>query len=940
MKNRQEVIRERKRALLTTGATIVALQLCSGEAAAQSSPERAGQSAGSDVAASAAPETDEVEAVVVTGSRVARSGFTAPTPMTVLSVEDLQRTGAPNVADVLNQLPSVRPSLTPSSSTNNNQYTGGNYLDLRGLGFNRTLVLVDGKRFVSTSIFGPVDINVVPQALLGSVEVVTGGASAAWGSDAVAGVVNLRLDHNLEGLKGTIQGGVTDHNDYRSYLASLGYGVRFGGGRGRLVIAGEAAENSGIERLDSRDWGAQAWGIIANPAYTPTNAEPQRLLVPNVRTANTSFGGMINSGPLRGLQFAPDGSAIPFQYGELVTATSMVGGDGSNGSASLVLAVPLQRRSGYGRLSYEFNEAISAYAELSYSKSKSPLHNGLTATDTAILIRSDNAYLPASVRTAMAARNIASFTLGRNHEDFARPIEVLDNETKRVVAGLEGDLGAGWTWEASYTHGESYSTAIDARVKIVSRFNLAVDAVTDPTTGAIVCRSTLTNPQNSCVPLNLFGQGSPSPAARNYALGTATRAWDLKQDAAALLVRGEPLSTWAGPVSLAAGAEYRRDSADVTANALSAAGAFFLYNTTPWSGEVIVREAFGEVVVPLAAGQRWAEALDLDLAVRVTDYSTSGSVTTWKAGVSYDVNDQVRFRATRSRDIRAPSLAELFQGRNTLQFGVLDPVTGQNTTIAADTNGNPNLTPETADTLTAGVVLSPSIIPNLRVSLDYYGIDLEDAILSLAAASIVERCYRDQPQLCRLITRGSTGLITRVETSPQNLQLISTSGIDLEVAYRRELGRGELSLRSLVTYLHKTTLDDGRSVVELAGSTDQPTISAVGGVPHWRSNTSATYEMGPYMVSLTGRYMGGGKINNAFNEKSLNVLEHPGRFYVDVSADVDVVQRDQLNASLFAAVTNLLDTDPPITGTGGFATVRALYDVIGRTYTVGLRFRY
>jgi outer membrane receptor protein involved in Fe transport len=860
--------------------------------------------------------------------------------MTVLGAEDIQRTGAPNVADVLNQLPSVRPSLTPTSSTNHNQYTGGNYLDLRGLGFNRTLVLVDGKRFVSTSIFGPVDINVVPQALLAGVEVVTGGASAAWGSDAVAGVVNLRLDHNLEGFKGSIQGGVTDHNDYRNYLASVAYGLQFGDGRGRLVMAAEAAENSGIDRLDSRDWGAKAWGIIANPAYTPTNAEPQRLLVSNVRTANTSFGGLINSGPLRGTQFAPDGSAVPFQYGQLVTTSSMVGGDGSNGSGSLVLAVPLQRRSAYGRVSYDFSDAVRGYAELSYSKSKSPLHNGLTATDTAIPIRNDNAYLPASIKAAMAANNITSFTLGRNHEDFARPIEILDNETKRVVAGLEGDLGAGWTWEASYTHGSSYSTAVDARVKIVSRFNLAVDAVVNPSTGAIVCRSTLTNPQNGCVPLNLFGQGAPSPAARNYALGTATRAWDLKQDAAAIVVRGEPLSTWAGPVSLAAGAEYRRDSAEVTADPLSAAGEFFLYNTTPWKGEVTVKEAFGEVVVPLAAGQAWAKAIDLDLAVRVTDYSTSGRVSTWKAGVTYDLNDQVRFRATRSRDIRAPSMAELFQGTNTLQFGVLDPVTGQNTTIAADTRGNPGLKPEKADTLTAGVVLSPAFLPNLRVSLDYYSIDLKQAILSLAAASIVERCYRDQPELCRLITRGSSGLITRVETSPQNLQLISTSGADLEIAYRTPFGPGDLSFRNLVTYLHKTTLDDGRSVIELAGSTDQPTISAVGGLPHWRSNTSVTYEMDPYSVTLTGRYVGGGKINNAFDAKALNVLETSGRFYVDLSAQFGVLKGEERNATIFAAVTNLLDTDPPITGTGGFATVRALYDVIGRTYTVGLRFRY
>src|SRR3546814_734275 len=164
-----------------------------------------------------ASDASGAEDIIVTGSRVARSGFNAPTPTTVLGTEEFEKVAAPNLADVVNQMPAVRPSLTPSSSTNNSQYAGGNYLDLRGLGFNRTLVLVDGKRFVPAQIQGPVDINAIPQALIGSIDIVTGGASAAWGSDAVAGVVNFKFDHKLEGFKGSVQAGITDHNDHRNY---------------------------------------------------------------------------------------------------------------------------------------------------------------------------------------------------------------------------------------------------------------------------------------------------------------------------------------------------------------------------------------------------------------------------------------------------------------------------------------------------------------------------------------------------------------------------------------------------------------------------------------------------------------------------------------------------------------------------------------------------
>lgn len=913
--------------LATAGAAIAALPL---PAMAQDAP------AGADEA------QEEQPAIVVTGSRVARSGFNAPTPTTVLGADELVASAPTNLADLVNTLPAVKPTLTPASASNNSNFGAGNYLDLRGLGPARTLVLVDRKRFVPSSIYGFVDVNVIPQAIIGQVEVVTGGASAAWGSDAVAGVVNFKLDTGLRGFKATIQGETTEHDDHQGYLVSLGYGTSFGGGRGSLVAAVEFADNNGVLRQDSRDWGAQGYRLITNPAATATNAEPLRLIAADVRTSNASFGGVITSGPLRGIQFAPGGTPIPFTFGTALTSTTMIGGDGVRSNANAVIETPLQRRSAYGRLSYEFSDAFKIHAEGSYAKSSSDYPIALPGVNVdTITIRRDNAYLAESVRTAMVAANIDSFTMGRYSSDYAMVQGALDTETWRAVIGAEGQLGGGWSWDGYYTHGETTVDIVGKNNRITANYNLAVDAVVNPATGAIVCRSTLTNPGNGCVPVNLFGAGSVSPQAAAYMMGTAKRSWYLKQDAAALTVKGDPFSTWAGPVSFATGLEYRRESANVVADARSAASGFGIGAQIPWRGAVEVVEGFGEVVVPLLKDQSYAKALDLNLAARYTDYSTSGGVTTWKAGLTYDLDDNLRFRGTRSRDIRAPALAELFQAASQVNSSVIDPQTGQTVSVRSPVLGNAALKPEKADTLTFGMVYRPPFASGLRLSVDYYDIQVSGAITSLNAQAIVDRCAIGQANACSVITRVG-GQITNINVVPLNLQSLQVKGVDLELDYRVPLGAGDLGLRALVTYTDSFRLVDGNQAQQLAGSTEQPVIQGLGGVPHWRFNARASYSTERFGINLTGRYTGGGVISNLYTAKDINILSVKGRLYFDLSAQWDVLRDGERKLQLFAGVENLLDTDPPIAG-GGFntsATVRSLYDQIGRVFTAGLRIRY
>lgn len=877
----------------------------------------------------------DVDAIIITGSRIPRTGFSAPTPTTVVSAEQLQLGALPNVADALNRMPALRASLTPASTTSNSNYAGGNFLDLRGLGANRTLVLVDGKRFVSSIVEGPTDINVIPQALIAGVDIVTGGASAAYGSDAVGGVVNLRLDRTLEGGRVTLQGGATGHNDHRNYLASLAFGRAFADEKGHVLLSVEAADNSGVFSLSRRDWGRRQRGAIANPAYTATNAEPRNLLVDYALRSNTSYGGVINAGPLAGLQFTPQGQTAPFQNGTLVTSRSMMGGDGAWADVNALIEAPTDRVTGYGRVSYKFSDSVSAYVEGSWAQADTKTLS-TTREDTAIRAAIDNPFLPTSVRDAMTARGLTSVTVGRYSKDYGTGIYRLRNRTRRVVTGLEGELN-NFRWDAYYTRGETTNRRAGENVRNNANYALAVDAARDPVTGAAVCRNVAARAAG-CVPLNIFGDGAPSQASLDYVTGdTSLRTGRLTQDAGAVSVNGNLFQLPAGPLSVAVGAEYRRDRADVTMDALTANAVFATGSSVPWTGGVEVKEAFAEIEAPLLTGLKWVDALSVNLAGRLTDYSTSGTVNTWKIGVNWEVNEMLRFRSTLSRDIRAPSLSELYSGVVTGRQDVFDPLLNRTGLVLISTVGNPRLKPEVARTFTAGFVARDVVVPRLSFSVDYYNISVDDAIAAITFASIVDRCYRDTPALCSLIRRASTGEISEVEASPQNLNSLKARGVDVELGYRTDVGPGALSLSGIVNYVDRISYSDGEVETVLDGSLLSPFPIGVNGQPTWRGTASATYEVGRLTTYMAGRYIGAANINNLFTTKDLNKLRVSPVVYVDLSASYALGANKR--TTVFVAAQNIFDKDPPATG-GARGTEPGIYDLVGRTYTAGARLRF
>lgn len=941
-------------ALLACSSAIALI--ATGSAQAQTAEPPPSQAAAEPVTAPEQSAQDnqpgDTQDIIVTGSRIARTGFTAPTPTTVIGAEDLERRAVSNPADFLNTLPAFRATVTPSVTTVS-QTVGASYLDLRGLGISRTLTLVNGQRYAPSNITGQVDVNLIPAIMIERADVVTGGASAAYGSDAVAGVVNLIYKRNVEGLQGTIQGGTSSHGDNREMDVSLLYGTKFAGGRGHFMIGGQYADNKGGKSLGSRDWGRKDWNIIPNP--TP-GAVPSRLLVSDVRNSNQAFGGLIVGGPaaLLGTQFLTGGVPAPFTFGSLRGPTFMVGGSGENTQRFVLLKAPIERYSLTARLAYELTPDLKASAELSYAHQELSSKSG-QAQDPRLVISQNNAFLPQSIRDAMIAAGANTITIGRRSLDTFPDNSLkgapISGETtlKRGVFSLEWDLGNSWKADAYYQHGESRNVQRLGQ-RISANWRRAIDAVVNPATGAIVCNDTLSlDPAvraaaAGCVPFNIFGPYTRSLEAADYVSDTGVNTLDFKQDVAAVTVQGQPFSIGGEPVSVAFGAEYRREKAVSVVDAISLAKGFDLFNVQPISGVTEVKEGFFEVIAPILSDKPWARTLEFNGAVRYTDYSLSGGVTSWKAGLTYVPVDGLRFRATRSRDIRAPNLNELFSPlQGTLQT-VLDPRTGQSSATQINTGGNPDLTPEFADTTTFGVVLSPSFLPGFQASVDWYNIDIKDAITTLAAADIVGRCESGTTSLCSRVVRDSSGQLVSVDSLFENLAGLRNWGIDFELSYRFGLqnilssANGNLTIRGLASYTGKVEQDDGKVAIDLAGDTGG---RRPGGLPHWTGTVIIAYENGPLNLSTDIRYIGSGKLDALGTPQNLNINHVPARTYVGLSGSYEILKNAGKRLEIFGTINNLFDTDPPVAvSPNAFPTNAAFFDTIGRNFTVGVRFAF
>ncbi|QJU59946.1 TonB-dependent receptor [Sphingomonas sp. AP4-R1] len=907
-------------------------------------------------ALSGKPDSD----IVVTGSRIVRNGYQAPTPLTVLSTQDIQATAPVNVADYVNQIPSVVGSTTPANS--NLSISAGtfgiNAINLRALGANRTLVLLDGQRSVGSTLAGLVDVNTFPQGLIKGVEVVTGGASAAYGSDAVSGVVNFILDKEFTGLKANAQYGITSYGDAPSYNFGMTGGLSFAEGRGHALLSAEMTVKEGLDGVP-RKWNNKGWYIINNPAYTAGNGAPERLLVSGAGLSNATPGGIITNTAFKGTVFGQGGALSQFNYGT-VRDPWMIGGDWQstqvNGYQSLDPAE--NRKTIFGRLSYEVADWLNLYGQASYARSHTVGQLGVQLNQANVTIQSDNAFIPAALRQQLAAARISSFTLGTTNADL--PIRTNDTtrEVQRYVVGGNGKfdaIGRTMRWDVYYQKGIADTREAAVGITNNARLALAQDAVFAPAgnalgvaAGTIVCRSSLTTPTNGCVPLNRLGIGVASPAALNYVLGDPYRKQRFQEDVVAGNLSTDAFSLPAGPVSVAIGIEHRREKVSGFVESQYQTG-WFVGNYLPTFGSYDVTEGYFEALVPIIKG------LDLNGAVRGTSYSTSGYVTTWKVGATFQPISDIRFRATRSRDIRAPNLGELYTAGSTRTNVLIDSSQGNaSVQFSGTTAGNANLKPERADQWGVGVVIQPHWIPGLAFSVDYYDIKINGAISSVAAQTVVDRCNEGIAAFCAAVVRGPNAFGTNLQVfeSPFNFATQKARGLDFETSYRTRAGSGSVTLRGMATrYLENYSNNGIDAPVDTVGS------NASGGTPKWLYRVTATYNRGGFTYNLIGRGVSAGVYDTSFVEcsstcpastvtnRTINDNHIAGAFYIDTTISQNIRMGSQ-SIELFLNINNLFDKDPPVVASGPAgsayatpATNQSLYDLLGRTFRVGARFR-
>jgi iron complex outermembrane receptor protein len=943
--------------------------------------------------------------IVVTGTRITASGYTAPTPTTVIGAADIARNGEPNVFTTIAQLPSLQGSsgvTTGTNSTSSGQQ-GLSSFSLRGLGTIRTLTLLDGQRVVGANVTGVPDISLFPQLLVRRVDVVTGGASASYGSDAVGGVVNFITDKRFVGFKANVQGGITTYGDNKQGLIQAAAGRAFFNDRLHVEVSGEYDHEDGVpgggfgeNAPNGRNWYRTT--TFVNRGITG-DGSPQYLVRDHAQAYQYTKYGLISAGPLQGTAFDVNGNPFPFQYGSggvpSKTAAGTVsgcytsggfclGGDTSgNVGIGTTLQSRLDRYNGYGRIGFDIDPDNELYATVNIAQVDTMNQPNPGATKSGLTLQCSNPFVPASIQAACATAGITQFQFGTSNGQLPENITVYPTRKQyRFVGGATGKVqafGGSWTYDVSYEHGENITDIHVDNITLTPRYNAAIQAIS--LNGQIVCASA-TARAAGCVPINIIGGAAPSAAALEYiepANGPFQHTRQT-QDVVAGSFSGALFALPGGPVSMAAGAEYRREfyhvvgdpygngvteetpyTADYPADPLlSTNGAnWYAGNYHAGRGSYNVLESFLELNVPFLKSDTLGSA-NLNLAGRATHYSTSGTVYTWKIGGTWDTPiEGVRLRAVTSRDVRAPNLSELFAAPITTtvpNFTNPDPNRGTapaTLTILQNAIGNTALKPEIARNTTAGIVLSrPSWLPGFSASFDYYRIKLNGVISTLNAQQEVNLCYLNNiTSLCSAFNLTPATGTPFVNLQAFNLASIFTDGFDIEASYQFDTAKfglpGQFAIRGLATNTRNFITDPG---VPGTIPTQGAGVNA-GNTPHWKLLATESLTTDSFSFNLQQRWFSDGVYSNEYVVCSagncpVSTTQHPtidnnsmpGAFYLDVGGSYNITKK----LVAYFKIDNVLDHDPapsPQTNTG-LDVNQALYDTLGRLFRLGVRYNF
>jgi outer membrane receptor protein involved in Fe transport len=915
-----------------------------------------------------AADDNVVEEIVVTGSRLVRRDFSAPSPIASIDRETLLSTGQATLESALNQMPQVTPQF---DRTANNPGNGTATINLRGLGSNRTLVTINGRRVSPSWVGSTVDINGIPQSLVDRVEIITGGATTVYGADAVAGVVNFILRDDFDGFGLDTSLYATEHGDANTRDINLSYGYNFAGGRGNVTAYAGYYDRDALfasERELTATSLRETWSGELLPGGS--SVIPEGIIF----TPRIDFG----NGPVRTM-FDANGDPVPYDEDY----------DRYDFAPVNYLQLPLERTTAGTLFRYDFSDRAELYGEWMYSR------NDVTQTLAPVpaggffVINADNPTLTAATRQLIidnffpAGPGVYAGAYGRRMTDVGLRIIETETENLRMVTGLRGAINDNWDYDAWVIYNDV--TRDEYQLNDVSASRMQQGQLVDPVTGQCF------DPSNGCVPVNLFGINSLTAEAVEFLrlrpiFNTSTR----RQTSASGFVRGEPFDSWAGAIQVAIGAEWRRDEGSFEADDILFSGDTLGYRAdASINGSEDVAELYVEASIPLADGARFAEYLALEVGARYSEYDFAGSVESWKAGLEWLPVGGLRFRTMLQRSVRAPNMAEAFQDqfqeplptyvgndpREDPCSAVNDPVGAGNaekcvmTGLPADqvgvwnsdvgfpaisyNGGNADLKPEVADTFTIGAVIDLELFEGFQLAVDYFDLYVEDTIGNLDETAACFDPANTTGQFCTSLRRDpATFNVTEVDRFKTNRGVAETRGIDTQLSTQFVLpNSADLAVSLIWTHLFENSIQElpfGTSY-DCAGYYGWPCTNFkddYGTFPENRVTTNFVYAMGDLTLGLNWRWIEGTIPSTPIGAELFFGIPDPDLVITEIGSknylDLSIGYRFTDNIDARFSIANLTDTNAPLMADAGLGpnTDAAMYDVFGRSYTLSLSLRY
>ena len=931
---------------------------------------------------------DGTERIQVTGSRIARPELSQAAPVVSIGRDEIANFGSPDLGQILAELPAIGATNTLIGNRTSNASAGISSADLRRLGASRTLVLVNGKRHVAGSPgSASVDLSTIPAAMIERVEVMTGGASAIYGSDAVSGVINVILRDNYEGVEVSARGTTsTEGVGARSHELNLVGGGDFMNSRGNATFhigingISETMEND-IRQFDN-------WGSILNPEDTGRlDGIPDRIRVPNIGSEWRSANGVIITNDREGFYgFYPDGSwqEQPVRQGENSPGNTY--GYFPDGCETCGftqdwrnLQPSVDRRTVGSTLSFDLHDAARFYADVKYVEADitqqfQPMFDNMTINVV------DNPYLDSDLRSILLADGHEEVEFRKFFQDWGNRTADNRRQTFRTVLGFDGVINLNQTfmqYDVYYGYGETRNNRV-VNNEIIrnspptgyereANVYAAIDTIRNEN-GNIVCRDPdagLVNNGGECVPYNPFGDNI-TPEALAFVTHNSNRQDVITQEYLGATFVTDSANFFelpGGPVDVAFGFEWREETSGTTTDAFTKAGLSGSAATPDSYGEYDVTEGFVEVNLPLLAGLPGVEELAVDLAYRGADYSHSGSADAWKVGLMYAPIEDLRLRGTLGQAVRAPNVSEAFSPLSPGFVNVTDPCDATridqnpnraancaalgvpenfesvtNSSINSLSGGNPDLDVESSRSWTAGIVWTPSFIDGFTATLDVYNIEIEDAIVSINAQTIINNCVDStggpSVDFCPQVTRDpGTNQLIAVSSGYVNASSIETQGVELDLNYRTDLERwdlpGTLASSLFINYLDRFVRYEFQDQPELDSHSNGQL-----GDPSWQFRLSNNYRLEDWSFNWTARYIDRSALYDVTPRIEAHENVSPAYVGSMTTHDLSATYYFGENLTLNAGMRNIFDKTPP-----GYVS-NALYDLVGRRVFAGVTYNF